>query len=65
VGTLRRSVGGYRRCVARRSLRRGDSSFEVAERVGHAIEIAFSRAFERAVGASPSVWRREATVAVG
>jgi AraC-like DNA-binding protein len=58
-------VTRWRMLVARRGLRRGDSIFEVAERVGYASEAAFSRAFKRAVGSSPSVWRRHAVSAAG
>ncbi len=58
-------VTRWRMLVARRGLRRGDSIYQVAERVGYTSEAAFSRAFKRAVGASPSVWRREAISGVG
>ncbi len=56
-------VTRWRMLVARRGLRRGDSIYDVAERVGYASEAAFSRAFKRAVGSSPSVWRRVAAQA--
>ncbi len=53
-------VTRWRMLVARRGLRQGGSVFEVAEQVGYGSEAAFSRAFKRAVGQSPSAWRREA-----
>lgn len=49
----------WRMTVARTWLRRsGVPVLDVAERVGYASEAAFSRAFKRAVGVPPSVWRR-------
>ncbi len=56
-------VTRWRMLVARRGLRRGDSIYEVAERVGYSSEAAFSRAFKRAVGQSPGIWRNEALAA--
>lgn len=47
----------WRMHVARRSLRQGASLAQTAERVGYNSEAAFSRAFKRWVGSSPSVWR--------
>jgi AraC-like DNA-binding protein len=35
-----------------------DSVAEIADRVGYESEAAFSRAFKKAVGASPSHWRK-------
>ena len=46
--------------LARRALRSERSIGEVASEVGYGSEAAFSRAFKREVGASPSAWRREA-----
>jgi len=50
----------WRMTLARRSLRSGTSIGEVASSVGYASEAAFSRAFKREIGASPSAWRRGA-----
>ena len=51
----------WRMHLARGALRRSDSSLaDIAERVGYGSEAAFSRAFKRAVGHSPSRWRHEA-----
>jgi len=47
----------WRMHVARRALRRGASLAEAATEVGYNSEAAFSRAFKRTVGASPSAWR--------
>ena len=48
----------WRMLLARRRLRAGDDAIaSVAAQVGYASEAAFSRAFKRRVGSSPSVWR--------
>ena len=47
--------------LARGRLRRGSDGIAlVAEAVGYGSEAAFSRAFKRHVGESPSKWRRRA-----
>ena len=52
----------WRMTVARTWLRRTRAPMiDVAERVGYGSEAAFSRAFKRAVGVPPSVWRRSTT----
>ena len=51
----------WRMALARGRLRRGsDGLAQVAEAVGYGSEAAFSRAFKRHVGESPSKWRRRA-----
>ena len=51
----------WRMALARERLRRGsDGLAQVAEAVGYGSEAAFSRAFKRHVGESPSKWRRRA-----
>jgi len=50
----------WRMTVARRALRSEVPIAEVAAQVGYRSEAAFSRAFKREVGASPSSWRVEA-----
>lgn len=51
----------WRMALARGQLRRGsDGLAQVAEAVGYGSEAAFSRAFKRHVGESPSKWRRRA-----
>lgn len=47
----------WRMHLARRALRRGASLSETAVEVGYKSDAAFSRAFKRAVGASPRDWR--------
>ena len=47
----------WRMHIARRALRRGDSVAEIAEQTGYGSEAAFSRAFKRTVGDTPSAWR--------
>lgn len=47
----------WRMHVARQSLRHGASLNEAAAKVGYASQAAFSRAFKRSVGQSPSAWR--------
>jgi len=68
VGKFRTVVGrapmtyltGYRLQLAARHLRTTSSTLaEVAEAVGYGSEAAFSRAFKRQVGVSPSEWRAE------
>ncbi len=50
----------WRMCLARMALRRGQEGLAgVAEQVGYSSEAAFSRAFKRHVGLSPSSWRQE------
>jgi AraC-like DNA-binding protein len=50
----------WRMQVAANVLRSGtDSVAAIADRVGYESEAAFSRAFKRSVGASPSLWRKE------
>ncbi len=50
----------WRMTVARARLRRSsDGLAAVAEEVGYSSEAAFSRAFKRHVGHSPSAWRRQ------
>lgn len=51
----------WRMVIARRELLGNASIGEVAETVGYGSEAAFSRAFKREVGASPSAWRRAAS----
>ncbi|MCA9607204.1 MAG: AraC family transcriptional regulator [Myxococcales bacterium] len=48
----------WRMSLARRALRGEASVSEVAHSIGYASEAAFSRAFKREVGQSPSAWRR-------
>ena len=48
----------WRMVLARRALSTEASVTEVASQVGYQSEAAFSRAFKREVGASPSAWRR-------
>ncbi len=49
----------WRMILARRELRSGARMAAIADRVGYGSEAAFSRAFKRQVGVSPSAWRRE------
>lgn len=53
-------VARWRMVLARKALRRGAGLCEVSESVGYSSEAAFSRAFKRVVGLSPSVWRQTA-----
>ncbi len=54
----------WRMTVARSRLRRSDTGLAaVAEEVGYGSEAAFSRAFKRHMGLSPSAWRRGARAA--
>lgn len=54
----------WRMHLARVSLEREQASLAtVAERVGYTSEAAFSRAFKREVGVSPSEWRRQSLAA--
>lgn len=48
----------WRMSLARQALRTEASIAEVAGSIGYASEAAFSRAFKREVGQSPSAWRR-------
>ena len=51
----------YRMHLARAKLRSRDVSLAViASEVGYSSEAAFSRAFKRSVGVTPSSWRRHA-----
>ena len=50
-------LASWRMQVAASSLARGDKVCSVAFEVGYESEAAFSRAFKRLVGDSPSVWR--------
>ncbi|MDH3738587.1 MAG: AraC family transcriptional regulator [Alphaproteobacteria bacterium] len=53
----------HRMRLAARELARGNAPLvEIAEAVGYGSEAAFSRAFKRAYGVAPSVWRRETSV---
>jgi AraC-like DNA-binding protein len=55
----------WRMQLAAAQLRSGtDGVATIASRVGYESEAAFSRAFKRAVGLSPSLWRKERTTAV-
>lgn len=51
----------WRMHVARQSIRSGASLNEAAAAVGYNSQAAFSRAFKRAVGESPSTWRARVT----
>jgi len=54
----------WRMCLAQMALlQRDDGLASVAEEVGYGSEAAFSRAFKRQVGVSPSHWRRERVAA--
>jgi AraC-like DNA-binding protein len=48
---------GWRMQLARHALRRGRTIAQVAGEVGYGSEAAFSRAFKREVGVSPTAWR--------
>jgi AraC-like DNA-binding protein len=53
-------LANWRMQLAANDLRSGrDGVAAIAARVGYESEAAFSRAFKRAVGASPSLWRKE------
>jgi AraC-like DNA-binding protein len=51
----------WRMQLASRRLLEGESVAEVATAVGYESEAAFSRAFKKLVGESPSSWRRATT----
>ncbi len=53
----------WRMALARDALRSGATHAEVAAQVGYGSEAAFSRAFKRTVGQTPSAWREAAAVA--
>lgn len=53
-------VTRWRMTVARSKLRAGGNSMAtIADAVGYSSEAAFSKAFKRAIGVPPSVWRRQ------
>jgi len=39
---------------------RGDNIQTIAERIGYESQFAFNRAFKKATGSPPAVWRRSA-----
>ena len=52
----------HRMRLAARELANGNAPLiEIAEAIGYGSEAAFSRAFKRAFGVPPSVWRRQPT----
>mgnify|MGYP001210621812 FL=1 len=59
-------LSNWRMQIASRLLTQSSTTLaSVALDAGYQSEAAFSRAFKRAVGVSPSVWRRERTVSAG
>jgi AraC-like DNA-binding protein len=59
-----RYLAGWRMQLAKQMLREGTQSIqEVATRVGYESEAAFNRAFKRATGSPPALWRKGAVSA--
>ena len=56
-----RYLANWRMHLAKQLLREGTSIQEIATRVGYESEASFNRAFKRATGSPPAMWRRAAS----